>query len=71
MKTTNRVFVKLCGSAVGAAGVLQVGTCNVQFPPDNTECIPNFGVCIAWGKQQVAPDDSFDRWTALAEVASD
>lgn len=47
MRTTRSIFAKVCGSAIGAAGLLQALTCDVQYPPDNTDCIRTYGVCIA------------------------
>lgn len=45
MKSTKSFLLKLCAAAAGPAVFIQVGSCDSQRPPDNTEC--SFGVCVA------------------------
>ena len=48
MRAKSRILLKIAGLGLGAATLLQAGgSCNVQFPPDNTDCLRYMGVCIA------------------------
>ena len=70
MSTTKRLLLKVCGT-VGGAAVLQVSSCNVQYPPDNTDCSTYGGICIAIPKEADFFDGSFVEETFLDEVAGE
>jgi hypothetical protein len=71
MTARNRILWKVCGSALGAGTLLQSTNCNVQYPPDNTECIPYFGICFALPKEVAALDDAFAGEPTAADVAGE
>ena len=70
MSATKRLLLKVCGS-VGGAALLQVGSCDVQHPPPNTDCSTYGGVCIAIPKQAAFLDGPFVEETFLDEGAGE
>ena len=71
MKARYRSLMKICATALGAGTLMQTTNCNVQYPPDNTECIPYFGVCIAFAKEAPVPDDGFTGDAVAADAVGE